>query len=412
MIHRVAILLPVLVASSVGLGCHLEGEAQYGTPGAEWESVAPAPAPVAAEEPAMVDADDEDATALVTFKSVLDPYGQWVDDPTYGTVWTPSSAVVGADFSPYLTGGHWSYTSEGYYWASDYEWGWAPFHYGRWVWTDGYGWAWIPGARYAPAWVDWRYGNGYIGWGPAYPHYCWRNGGVVYIGPGVAPYIFVGSGHFFHPHPHTVVVGPAYHPALVAGTTPYTPPPRPLTGARPFVGPEPKVAGIPTDHVAKATIVSPVKGRPETVAWTPAPSSKVAPAGKPYIPPASKPAPGGYAGAPTYTPGPKPYNPGAPTYTPGPKPTTPGYGPKPYNPPTYTTPPTYAPAPKPYNPPPTYSPAPKPYNPPTYAPAPKPYSPPPTYAPKPYSPPPTYSPAPKSYSPPPTYAPKPSFKKK
>ena len=77
MIHRVAILLPVLVASSVGLGCHLEGEAQYGTPGAEWESVAPAPAPapVAAEEPAMVDADDEDATALVTFKTVLDPYG-------------------------------------------------------------------------------------------------------------------------------------------------------------------------------------------------------------------------------------------------------------------------------------------------------------------------------------------------
>src|SRR5262249_39052513 len=103
--------------------------------------------------------------ALDDFRDTLSPYGDWVDDSTYGNVWVPSSAYVGADFAPYVTSGHWGLTDEGsWIWVSDYSWGWAPFHYGRWVWIGGRGWAWIPGSVYAPAWVVWRTGylDGYL----------------------------------------------------------------------------------------------------------------------------------------------------------------------------------------------------------------------------------------------------------
>ena len=32
---------------------------------------------------------DTDPSALTDFRSTLEPYGQWTDDPTYGTVWSP-----------------------------------------------------------------------------------------------------------------------------------------------------------------------------------------------------------------------------------------------------------------------------------------------------------------------------------
>ncbi len=61
-----------------------------------------------------------------TFHSALDPYGRWIDDPQYGTVWISNEP----GFRPYYTNGHWVYTDEGWAWVSDYSWGWAPFHYG------------------------------------------------------------------------------------------------------------------------------------------------------------------------------------------------------------------------------------------------------------------------------------------
>src|SRR3546814_16106093 len=60
-------------------------------------------------------------------------------------------------------------TNYGNTWVSDYEWGWAPFHYGRWTYTDYYGWAWIPGYEWGPAWVSWRSGGGFYGWAPLGP---------------------------------------------------------------------------------------------------------------------------------------------------------------------------------------------------------------------------------------------------
>ena len=100
------------------------------------------------------------------FYDELDPYGQWIDFPDYGYVWKPN---VQADFRPYSTNGQWAYTTEGWTWVSEYSWGWAPFHYGRWFFDDYYGWLWLPGHQWAPAWVTWGQSGNYYGWAPIPP---------------------------------------------------------------------------------------------------------------------------------------------------------------------------------------------------------------------------------------------------
>jgi hypothetical protein len=73
----------------------------------------------------------------------------------YGYMWTPTH--VAADWSPYRYG-RWSWISPwGWTWIDDAPWGYAPFHYGRWVAVRNT-WAWIPGPVtvrpvYAPALV-------------------------------------------------------------------------------------------------------------------------------------------------------------------------------------------------------------------------------------------------------------------
>jgi hypothetical protein len=123
------------------------------------------PQDTAAEEPAVDSYDDGyDPQAYSEFQDDLAPYGNWIDDPTYGRVWEPEASLVGADFTPYYTGGHWVLTEFGWTWVSDFSWGWAPFHYGRWIIVSGYGWCWVPGTTWGPAWVAWRSGDGYVGW--------------------------------------------------------------------------------------------------------------------------------------------------------------------------------------------------------------------------------------------------------
>ncbi len=97
------------------------------------------------------------------FYDQLAPYGTWVQDDYYGDVWIPN---VDEDFRPYATNGYWAQTEYGNTWVSDYPWGWATFHYGRWHYDDYYGWEWIPGHHWAPAWVSWRHGGGYYSWAP------------------------------------------------------------------------------------------------------------------------------------------------------------------------------------------------------------------------------------------------------
>ena len=85
----------------------------------------------------------------------LDDYGSWRSDPGYGNVWVPTRVASG--WAPYRDG-HWAWISPwGWTWVDDAPWGYAPFHYGRWVSFDG-NWGWIPGPReiepvYAPALV-------------------------------------------------------------------------------------------------------------------------------------------------------------------------------------------------------------------------------------------------------------------
>ena len=87
-------------------------------------------------------------------------------------------------------------TEYGWTWLSDYDWGWAPFHYGRWDYDNYYGWYWVPDNIWGPAWVIWRRAPGYYGWAPMGPG--------MNIGPGYGSYynnygnrwIFVNDRYF------------------------------------------------------------------------------------------------------------------------------------------------------------------------------------------------------------------------
>lgn len=96
------------------------------------------------------------------FQQDLSPYGRWTFNPRFGQVWIYEDPA----FRPYATDGHWEYTNYGWSWVSDFEWGWAPFHYGRWEYDPEYGWMWIPGYEWASAWVSWSEYDGYYGWAP------------------------------------------------------------------------------------------------------------------------------------------------------------------------------------------------------------------------------------------------------
>jgi len=114
-------------------------------------------------QPAMSQSSDD-------MQAALKDYGSWRPHPRYGQVWAP--AGVPRDWQPYENG-HWVYTDDwGWYWVSDEaeeDWGWVTYHYGRWTFERGFGWFWVPGDEWAPAWVDWRYGDDYIGWAPLPP---------------------------------------------------------------------------------------------------------------------------------------------------------------------------------------------------------------------------------------------------
>lgn len=108
----------------------------------------------------------DEVVTYQTFYDDLSAYGTWIDYPEYGHVWNPR---VEGDFRPYATNGHWVSSNEGWAWASDYDWGWGPFHYGRWLYDDMYGWLWIPGYDWSPAWVTWGTVDNYYCWAPLTP---------------------------------------------------------------------------------------------------------------------------------------------------------------------------------------------------------------------------------------------------
>ncbi|MCY3017672.1 MAG: hypothetical protein NTW87_01395 [Planctomycetota bacterium] len=116
------------------------------------------------------------------FYRTLSPYGTWFEADGQW-VWRPMAATVDAHWRPYCHRGHWVTTEHGWTWYSDYSWGWAPFHYGRWHRHAVHGWVWTPGLDWGPAWVVWRPGSSDCGWAPMPPAAVFRSGvGVVYTG--------------------------------------------------------------------------------------------------------------------------------------------------------------------------------------------------------------------------------------
>ncbi|WP_052234414.1 DUF6600 domain-containing protein [Massilia sp. WF1] len=122
-------------------------------------------------------------TTEMTGYEDLDRYGSWRTDSEYGPLWMPA---VAADWVPYRDGS-WTWIEPwGWTWVDNAPWGYAPFHYGRWVYVNRR-WAWAPGSRvehavWAPALVGWVGGSGWdftfrdrsrrpgFGWYPLSPH--------------------------------------------------------------------------------------------------------------------------------------------------------------------------------------------------------------------------------------------------
>ncbi len=321
-------------------------------------------APLGSPDPNEVRAD-----AIQDFRGQLAPYGNWVEDPSYGTLWIPSTQYVGADFVPYTTGGHWAYGSD-YVWNSTYAFSDAPFHYGRWTWVTAYGWSWVPGAVYRGAWVSWRTDPlGYVGWAPLGPSYYWFGGSArwIYGSAYYAPYSYCHRSSLFAPnvgafvvrgpdagriaHRATTFAPPAYPSSTGAGTSggpgqgrTYAAPtlgsPQPATPT--LASPSPSALGLSPSAVTKA---GPVRMAESAAAQAPAlaprpaltftPPSYAAPqATLPAYRPAPTFTPPSYRPAPTFTPQAQ-----APSYAPAPTFTPPSYRPAPtFTPPSYSQP--------------------------------------------------------------------------
>ncbi|MBT7982558.1 MAG: cell envelope integrity protein TolA [Akkermansiaceae bacterium] len=114
-----------------------------------------------------------DNQAREDFGEALNPYGDWLSTDNYGEVWRPNTSQT-VDWSPY-TVGQWNYTELGWHFTSPEPWGWACYHYGRWVRYRTLGWCWVPGREWAPAWVSWRTSSNHIGWSPLPPTATWSH---------------------------------------------------------------------------------------------------------------------------------------------------------------------------------------------------------------------------------------------
>jgi hypothetical protein len=105
---------------------------------------------------------DQYVSAEIPGAADLDRNGDWIPDSDYGPIWIPRN--VQADWQPYHNG-HWVNRDPwGWVWVEDEPWGYAPFHYGRWVSYQGR-WGWIPGPReqhpvWSPALVVFAGGGG------------------------------------------------------------------------------------------------------------------------------------------------------------------------------------------------------------------------------------------------------------
>ena len=127
----------------------------------------------------------------------LESYGSYSQSAQYGQVWYPND--VSRNWAPYRDG-HWAYVQPwGWTWVDNARWGFAPFHYGRWVQVQDR-WGWVAGGGevqeesaypvYSPALVSFvdvgvgavgasigfgagGYSPAWIPLGPREPYYPW-----------------------------------------------------------------------------------------------------------------------------------------------------------------------------------------------------------------------------------------------
>jgi len=119
----------------------------------------------------------------MTGGTALAESGSFETTQQYGEVWYPRG--VAADWAPYRDG-HWAYVAPwGWNWVDNASWGFAPFHYGRWVQYGGR-WGWCAGAPGI------AYGGGYPVYSPALVSFVGVGGALL---AGAAFGFGVGFGH-------------------------------------------------------------------------------------------------------------------------------------------------------------------------------------------------------------------------
>ncbi len=84
----------------------------------------------------------------------------------------------------------------------------------------------MPGEQWAPAWVEWRHGNGYVGWTPLPPEARWQGGRIHYTervdfyAPAFRPaWVFVAETSFLSPALHSHCEPPARNITFFNRTT-------------------------------------------------------------------------------------------------------------------------------------------------------------------------------------------------
>jgi hypothetical protein len=168
------------------------------------------PAPATALAPPTAPRD------YAVFYERLAPHGRWIDVSGHGFCFQPRLAR-NRTWRPYVDG-CWGWSSLGWTWQTSEPFGWATYHYGRWLNLTSHGWLWVPGCEWAPAWVAWRQSRDHIGWAPLPPESgpcapVRRDCDTRYnLGP--ASYTFVRTTHFVRPSYSACIQPVSYNSAL------------------------------------------------------------------------------------------------------------------------------------------------------------------------------------------------------
>jgi hypothetical protein len=187
------------------------------------------PTAIVAETPALRErtetrTEKRSTASYGMFYQKLDSYGEWREAGDYGYVWQPREAEQSRDWRPY-TEGRWVYSDAGWTWVSDEPFGWATYHYGRWLRLKAVGWVWVPGDEWAPAWVSWRTNKDYVGWAPLPPEARFdRSSGIQnwadsYYDIGPDQYSFVSCNKFGDEHVRRSVVPAERNISIVIETS-------------------------------------------------------------------------------------------------------------------------------------------------------------------------------------------------